>query len=306
MALCKAVIPVGGLGTRMLPVTKSIPKEMLNVVDRPLIQLIIDEARQAGIDQFILVTGRNKHAIEDYFDVSAEIEWYCSKQRKSKHEMCLGGGNPGPGKIMFTRQQEPLGLAHAVWCARHMVGNEPFILMLPDMIFEPQSTCLKDMVALHREFPDSNIIATHQVPVDEITEYGMVVPKSWSEGHYTIEELVEKPHQSQVISNQVISGRYIIQPKIFEAIESIQAGDGEIQLTDAIRLLKHECPLIGHTVHEKIFDCGSKLGLLLANITFALSDAKFRAKLTTALMSQMESTTFLTAPATSHLAVAKQ
>jgi UTP--glucose-1-phosphate uridylyltransferase len=267
----KAVFPVAGLGTRFLPATKAMPKEMLTVVDKPLIQYVVEEAREAGIEHLIFVTGRNKSVIEDHFDKQYELESTLSKRGKSVQLEILEQDLPGAGQTSFTRQQEPLGLGHAIWCARNMVGNEPFAVLLPDMIIKGAPGCLAQMVQVYHERDGGNIIAVEEAPWDQVHRYGIVAPKDWQDNHFTINAMVEKPKREDAPSNLIISGRYILQPEIFAEIEKQKPGaGGEIQITDAMISLMNSQAFHGLRFEGKTYDCGDKLGFLAANVAFAL------------------------------------
>jgi UTP--glucose-1-phosphate uridylyltransferase len=267
----KAVFPVAGLGTRFLPATKAMPKEMLTVVDRPLIQIVVDEAREAGIEHLIFVTGRNKSVIEDHFDKQYELESTLRKRGKSIELTMLEQDLPAAGETSFTRQQEPLGLGHAVWCARHLVGGEPFAVILPDMIMKASPGCLKQMVDVYNERGGGNVIAVEEVPMEQVHRYGVVGADNWQNNHFNITSMVEKPTREVAPSNLIISGRYILQPEIFAEIERQEPGaGGEIQITDAmIRLMKAQ-PFHGLKYDGVTYDCGDKIGFLSANVAFAL------------------------------------
>lgn len=279
----KAVFPVGGLGTRFLPATKAMPKEMLTVVDRPLIQHVVDEARAAGIEHFIFVTGRNKTVIEDHFDKQVELERALTARGKLTELGALGADQLGPGATSFTRQQMPLGLGHAVWCARDIVGREPFALLLPDVLVKANGKgCLAQMLDAYDKH-GGNIVAVEAVPYDKVESYGVVSVKDTSgPGNvFPINGMVEKPRPGTEPSNLSILGRYILQPEIFDVLSVQEHGKGgEIQLTDAmLKLLERQK---FHAVkHEgKSFDCGSKLGFLLANVTYALDRPELSEALT--------------------------
>jgi UTP--glucose-1-phosphate uridylyltransferase len=267
----KAIFPVAGLGTRFLPATKAIPKEMLPVVDRPVIQLVVDEAREAGIEHFIFVTGRNKSVIEDHFDKQFELEATLQKRGKSKELDLLEAELPAAGQTSFTRQQEPLGLGHAVWCAREIVGNEPFALMLPDMLHFGRHGCLADMMEVYGD-GGGNVVAVYEVPHEQVVQYGIVgVGEKRGKG-FRITGMVEKPKPANAPSNYMISGRYILQPEIFPLLERQAAGaGGEIQVTDAMLKLAETQSFFGYRFDGRIFDCGSKIGFLTANVAYALS-----------------------------------
>ena len=268
----KAILPVAGLGTRFLPATKAMPKEMLPVVDRPLIQHVVDEARQAGIEHFIFVTGRNKGVIEDHFDRQFELEYTLTGRNRRAELEHLERDLPGAGQTSFTRQQQPLGLGHAVWCAREIVGDEPFALLLPDVLVQAQRSCLTQMLDAYRQLPDqANIIAVEEVPMDRIHMYGVVgVGKSQGQA-FEITEMVEKPPRDRAPSNLIITGRYILQPQIFNILsDQTRGAGGEIQITDAMIRLAGKQPFYGLKFEGRSFDCGSKIGFLAANIAYAL------------------------------------
>ena len=267
----KAVFPVAGLGTRFLPATKAIPKEMLTIVDRPLIQMAVDEAREAGIEHFVFVTGRNKGTIEDHFDKQYELESTLRKRGKSAALDLLEKDLPAAGQTSFTRQQEPLGLGHAVWCARDIVGHEPFALLLPDMIMKSRPGCLKEMMGIYDEQGGGNVIAVEEVPWTEVSRYGVVGYSRSSDNVMTIGQMIEKPSREQAPSNCIIAGRYILQPEIFGKIAAAKPGaGGEIQLTDAMIALLAEQPFWGFKFRGETFDCGNKLGFLMANVAHGL------------------------------------
>jgi len=268
----KAVFPVAGLGTRFLPATKAVPKEMLTVVDRPVIQHVVDEARAAGIEHFIFVTGRNKAVIEDHFDSAYELERTLEERGKTKELELLARDLPAAGQTSFTRQQAPLGLGHAVWCAREIVGNEPFALLLPDMLHHGDPPCLSEMITAYQEH-GGNLVAVSPVPEDQTHLYGIVGVEDRAAKVSRITTMVEKPPRGTAPSNLHISGRYILQPEIFDLLERQERGaGGEIQLTDAmIRLAAQpDQPFYAVRFDGKIYDCGSKLGFLVANVAYAL------------------------------------
>jgi UTP--glucose-1-phosphate uridylyltransferase len=268
----KAILPVAGLGTRFLPATKAMPKEMLPVVDRPLIQHVVDEARQAGIEHFIFVTGRNKGVIEDHFDRQFELELTLTERNRRAELELLARDLPGAGQTSFTRQQQPLGLGHAVWCAREIVGDEPFALLLPDVLVQARRSCLAQMLDAYQQLPDhANVIAVEEVPMDRIHMYG-VVGVGKSEGRaFEITQMIEKPPREQAPSSLIITGRYILQPEIFNILADQTRGTGgEIQITDAMIRLARKQPFYGLKFEGRSFDCGSKIGFLAANIAYAL------------------------------------
>lgn len=265
-----AVFPVAGLGTRFLPATKAMPKEMLTVVDRPLIQYAVDEAREAGITHFVFVTGRNKGVIEDHFDRQFELETTLESRGKTAALEALQKDLPSAGRTSFTRQQEPLGLGHAVWCARDIVGDEPFALLLPDMLFKSRRGVLKQMMEAYEEI-GGNIIAVEEVPHQEVSSYGVVGRGEGSDAGFRITDMVEKPKPQDTPSNLIISGRYILQPEVFNLLADQPRGaGGEIQLTDAMQTLMHSQPFAGVKYEGQSFDCGSKVGFLTANVAYAL------------------------------------
>ncbi|MBI3672389.1 MAG: UTP--glucose-1-phosphate uridylyltransferase [Rhizobiales bacterium] len=276
--------PVAGLGTRFLPATKALPKEMLTVVDRPVIQLAVDEAREAGIEHFVFVTGRNKGVIEDHFDKQFELEATLRKRGKSAELDMLEQDLPGAGQASFTRQQEPLGLGHAVWCARELVGSEPFALLLPDMVMHARPGCLKQMIDVYNARGGGNVIAVEEVAWDQVNRYGVVAASDWKGNAFTIDAMVEKPPRQHAPSNLIISGRYILQPEIFAEIAKQEPGTGgEIQITDAMIRLMARQNFWGIKYQGTTYDCGDKIGFLSANVAFALErpdlGADFRAAL---------------------------
>jgi UTP--glucose-1-phosphate uridylyltransferase len=271
----KAIFPVAGLGTRFLPATKAMPKEMLPVLDRPLIQHVVDEARQAGIEHFIFVTGRNKSVIEDHFDRQFELELTLAERGKKAELALLSQDLPEPGSTSFTRQQSPLGLGHAVWCARELVGNEPFALLLPDVLVQNSRGCLAQMIDAAQTLDDNaNVIAVEEVPADRAHMYGIVGVGAPKGKAFSITKMVEKPKPAEAPSNLSITGRYILQPEIFELLGKQAAGTGgEIQLTDAMVALARTQPFYGLKFEGRSFDCGSKIGFLTANVAYGLERA---------------------------------
>jgi len=269
----KAIFPVAGLGTRFLPATKATPKEMLPVVDRPLIQHVVDEAREAGIEHFIFVTGRNKSVIEDHFDRQFELEVTLNERGKKAELELLSDALPEAGSASFTRQQSPLGLGHAVWCARELVGNEPFALLLPDMLVQNSHGCLAQMIDAARSLGESaNVIAVEEVPHERVHMYGVVGVGETKGKLFGITQMVEKPPREKAPSNLIITGRYILQPEIFGILARQSRGaGGEIQLTDAMIELAKTQPFYGLKFDGQSFDCGSKIGFLTANLAYALA-----------------------------------
>lgn len=267
----KAVFPVAGLGTRFLPATKAMPKEMLTVVDRPVIQLAVDEAREAGVEHFIFVTGRHKSIIEDHFDRQFELEFTLQTKGKTAELEALNRDLPPAGMTSFTRQHEPLGLGHAILCARHLVGDEPFAVLLPDMVLHGRRGCLAQMVEARARLGGGNMIAVERAPWTELHRYGVVEEKERSGPVFTIERMVEKPAPGEARSNLIISGRYILQPEIFDELERQQPGAGaEIQITDAMARLMKSQNFLGLEYSGTSFDCGDKVGFLAANVALGL------------------------------------
>ncbi|MGO8919175.1 MAG: UTP--glucose-1-phosphate uridylyltransferase GalU [Stellaceae bacterium] len=268
----KAVFPVGGLGTRFLPATKAMPKEMLPVVDKPLIQYAVEEAQAAGIEEFIFVTGRSKTAIEDHFDHSYELETTLRERGKDVQIAAVNSWMPQPGQIAYTRQQVPLGLGHAVWCARNLVGDEPFAVLLADDLILADTPCLKQMVEVHGK-TDGNVVAVMEVPREQTNRYGVLDVESDDGRLVSVKGVVEKPDPAVAPSNLSIIGRYILQPEVFDHLARIGRGAGnEIQLTDALaELIRGNAPFHGLRFAGTRFDCGDKVGFLQANIAFALA-----------------------------------
>jgi UTP--glucose-1-phosphate uridylyltransferase len=267
----KAVFPVAGLGTRFLPATKAVPKEMLTVVDRPVIQHVVDEARAAGIEHFVFVTGRNKAVIEDHFDIQFELDRTLAERGNKQKELAsLAEALPGAGNTSFTRQQAPLGLGHAVWCARDIIGDEPFALLLPDMLHHGVKSCLAEMIEAY-EAHGGNHIAVAPVPEDQTHQYGIVGVTDAKAKVTKITSMVEKPPKGTAPSNLHITGRYILEPEIFGLLAKQERGaGGEIQLTDSMIKLSETRPFHAVRFDGEIYDCGSKLGFLVANVAYAL------------------------------------
>jgi UTP--glucose-1-phosphate uridylyltransferase len=273
MKIRKAVFPVAGLGTRVLPATKAMPKEMLTIVDKPLIQYVVDEAREAGVEHFVFVTGRNKGVIEDHFDRQFELD-VTLRERSKKAEMeLLERDQPKAGAMSFTRQQAPLGLGHAVWCARDIVGDEPFAVILPDELVLNTPGVLKQMVEAAAGLEaKANVLAIEEVPMDRVHQYGIVGVEPRKDGMFKITEMVEKPAKEKAPSNLSITGRYILQPEIFKILETQPRGaGGEIQLTDGMAGLLKSQAFYGVKFKGERHDCGSKQGFLRANIAFGLA-----------------------------------
>ena len=264
----KAVFPVAGLGTRLLPATKSIPKEMITVVDRPLIQYAVDEAREAGIEQLIFVTGRGKSALVDYFDQAFELE--TTMRAKGKSLDVLEPSNASFGEVVTVRQQQPLGLGHAVWCARHIVGDEPFAVLLPDELMFGRPNCLKQMIDAYAEV-GGNIVAGLEVPDSETHQYGVIDPGATNGRLTEVRGLVEKPAPGTAPSNLMLPGRYILQPDVMRELDAKEKGaGGEIQLTDAMAKLIGRQPFHAYRFKGERYDCGSASGFVIANLAMAL------------------------------------
>ncbi len=264
----KAVFPVAGLGTRFLPATKAIPKEMLPIVDRPLIQYAVDEAREAGIEQMIFVTGRGKGAIEDHFDIAFELERTMAE--RGKDLSVLEPTRLGPGNCAYVRQQEPMGLGHAIWCARDIVGDEPFAIFLPDEFMHGSPGCMAQMVAAYNQ-TGGNLISVLEMPRDKVSSYGVIDPGARHGALTEVRGLVEKPAAKDAPSNLIISGRYILQPEVMRTLENQGKGaGGEIQLTDAMAKMIGQQPFHAVTFDGKRYDCGSKVGYIEANLAIAL------------------------------------
>ncbi|MBX7248419.1 MAG: UTP--glucose-1-phosphate uridylyltransferase GalU [Caulobacteraceae bacterium] len=266
----KAVLPVAGLGTRVLPGSKTVPKELLNVVDRPIVSYIVEEARAAGIEHFVFITGRGKGAIEDYFDHHVELEAQLEAKGKTDLLDAVRGELPRAGEMSFVRQMQPLGLGHAVWCARDIIGDEPFAVLLPDVIVDAPNPCLKQVVEAY-ERTGANIIAVEEVPDSETHKYGVIAPKNQDGRLYEMSGMVEKPARGTAPSNLAIAGRYVLRPEIFAALGRHETGaGGEIQLTDAMARLMAEQPFYAWRYEGDTYDCGDKIGLLRANVALAL------------------------------------
>jgi UTP--glucose-1-phosphate uridylyltransferase len=266
----KAIFPVGGLGTRFLPATKAMPKEMLPVVDKPLIQYAVEEARDAGIEEFIFVTGRGKEAIEDHFDHSGELQNALLSRGKDDLWALIKDIPLGPGRIAYTRQPEPLGLGHAVWCARALINGEPFAVLLADDLILSDQPCLKQMIEAYEDLGGS-MVAVMDVPREHTSRYGILDPISDDGRLVQVRGVVEKPKPAMAPSNLAIIGRYILDPQVLNHLERQERGaGGEIQLTDALADVIGEQPFHGLRFEGRRFDCGDKVGFLEANIAFAL------------------------------------
>ncbi len=268
----KAVFPVAGLGTRFLPATKAIPKEMLPIIDRPLIQYAVDEAREAGIEQMIFVTGRGKTALIDHFDMAFELE--TTLKDRAKDMGVLEPTRLSPGNLVTVRQQVPMGLGHAIWCARAIVGDEPFAIFLPDELMighnEQTGGCMKQMVEAYEQV-GGNLISVLEVPEEEVSSYGVIAPGARNGALTEVKGLVEKPRREDAPSNLIISGRYILQPEVMRVLEGQEKGaGGEIQLTDAMARMIGQQPFHAVTFAGKRYDCGSKTGFVEATLAMAL------------------------------------
>lgn len=276
----KAIFPVAGLGTRFLPATKSVPKEIMTLVDRPLIQYAIDEARAAGIKEFIFVTSRGKGALEDYFDHAPQLEAELRKKGKDDLLEILKDTNMDSGAIAYIRQHKAMGLGHAVWCARRLIGNEPFAVILPDDVIAAEKPCLQQMVEAHAE-TGGNIVAAMEVPQDKASSYGILDIKEDMGAMVAVKGMVEKPAKGTEPSNLAVIGRYILTPQVLTNLNKMKVGaGGEIQLTDAIaQEIEAERPVYGFRFRGQRFDCGSKAGFLQATVSFALARPDLRDEL---------------------------
>ena len=273
MNVRKAIFPVGGLGTRFLPATKALPKEMLPIVDKPLIQYAVEEAVAAGIEEFIFVTGRNKTAIEDHFDHSTELETALLAKGKEEALNLVQGMIHSPGSVSYVRQQEPAGLGHAIWCARHQIAGEPVAVLLADDLILG-TPALKEMIDAYQ---GGNMVAVMNVPADETGSYGIITPKDEAGQLVTIADIVEKPDPEVAQSTLAVVGRYIIEPGVFDKLaEGKKGAGGEIQLTDSLAARISDVPFLGLRFSGERFDCGSKLGFLKANVAFARSRPELR------------------------------
>ena len=279
MKIKKAVFPVAGLGTRFIPATKAMAKEMLPVVDKPIIQYAVEEAFAAGIEQIIFVTGRGKKALEDHFDRSYEIEHVLKQKGKNDLLMQIQELVPKTGTIIYTRQHEPLGLGHAIWCARDIVGDEPFAVLLADDLIQTDKPVLSEMVKIFDRLRAS-MAAVMEIEKDQTDKYGILDAQELEKDIFKINDMVEKPKPEEAPSNLAIVGRYILTPKIFEYLGKKEKGaGGEIQLTDAMKTLLKEQPIYGYKFNGQRFDCGDKVGFQMANLAFALERPDMRDRL---------------------------
>ncbi|MCI4645346.1 MAG: UTP--glucose-1-phosphate uridylyltransferase GalU [Hyphomonadaceae bacterium] len=276
MSIKKAVLPVAGFGTRVLPATKAIPKELMPVVDRPALQYVVDEAVAAGIEHIVFVTGRNKGAIEDYFDVAYELEDSLVKKNKTAILDELKRIHMPAGSTSFIRQQGALGLGHAIWCARDVIGNEPFAILLPDVLVKAEKSCTAQMVEAYNQV-GGNIIAVDAVPEDEVSKYGVIAPVEKTGNLIRMSGMVEKPAKEDAPSNLKITGRYILQPEIFDLLETQERGaGGEIQLTDSMAKLMEMQDFFALEYDGQDYDCGSKLGYFEAVLAYALDHPEIK------------------------------
>lgn len=283
----KAVFPVAGLGTRFLPATKAIPKEMLPIVDRPLIQYAVDEALEAGIEQMIFVTGRGKSAIEDHFDIAFELERTMAD--RGRDLSVIEATRLGPGACAYVRQQEPLGLGHAIWCARHIIGDEPFAIFLPDEFMIGAPGCMKQMVDVYDRI-GGNIISVLEVPHEQVSSYGVIAPGGRDGAVTEVLGLVEKPRAEDAPSNLILSGRYILQPQVMRTLEAQEKGaGGEIQLTDAMARMIGNQPFHAVAFDGRRFDCGSHLGYVEANLAVAMDRSELAAPLRATMAAMLQS-----------------
>jgi UTP--glucose-1-phosphate uridylyltransferase len=267
----KAVLPVAGMGTRFLPATKAVPKEMLPVVDKPVVQYAVEEAMEAGIEQFIFVTGRGKHVIEDHFDHAYELEALLTQRDKTAELNSLLEGLPVTGSVSFTRQQKPMGLGHAVWCARHFIGEEPFAVLLPDDLMVGKPGALSQMVRAYNEVGGGAVIAAEERPQSEISRYGVIAPGAVHGNIIEVKGVVEKPKAEEAPSRLRIVGRYILPSEIFAELDRQEQGaGGEIQLTDSMQKLIGRKPFHAVKIEGDWYDCGDKVGFLHANIAVGL------------------------------------
>ena len=273
----KAIFPVGGLGTRFLPATKAIPKEMLPILNKPLIQYAIEEAKAAGIEEFIFITGRGKSAIEDYFDHSVELELSLKKTNKNNYLNMIQEMILEPGSVAYVRQQEPLGLGHAVWCARHLIKDEPVAVILADDLIKSEKGCLKQMV---ENWNGGNMVALSYVDKSKVSSYGVIKPGKIENNKVEIKDIIEKPKQEKAPSQYAVVGRYILEPEIFNSLSSLKRGaNNEVQLTDSLSSMIGKIPFYGILFSGTRFDCGTKLEYVEANISYALDNSEVKNEL---------------------------
>ncbi|MVO99243.1 UTP--glucose-1-phosphate uridylyltransferase GalU [Paenibacillus lutrae] len=278
MKVRKAIIPAAGLGTRFLPATKAQPKEMLPIVDKPAIQYIVEEAIESGIEDILIVTGRNKRAIEDHFDKSVELELML-EEKGSDELLALVRSVSSLADVHYIRQKQPLGLGHAVYCARKFIGNEPFAVMLGDDILQSEKPALRQMMDVFEE-TQTSVIGVREVPWEDVSKYGIVAPSDEITRYKTIADLMEKPSQEDAPSNLAVIGRYIIAPEIFGILENCEPGrGGEIQLTDALRILNRRSPMVAYPIQGRRYDVGDKFGYIQATIEMALGREELKEEL---------------------------
>ncbi len=274
----KAVLPVAGLGTRFLPATKAMPKEMLTVVDRPLIQYAVEECLQAGIDEFVFVSGRNKVSLEDHFDHAYELEMTLEGRKKALELAETRGATIKPGNAIFTRQQKPLGLGHAVWCARHWIGREPFAVLLPDELTLDEPSCIGQLAQAH-EKTGGSVVAVMDVPREQTKSYGIAAVRAEKDGLAEIMGMVEKPRPEEAPSTLALIGRYVLLPEVFDHLDNHETGaGGEIQLTDAMAKMIGRSPFHALRYAGRRYDCGTRLGFLEANVAISLSRTDTKAE----------------------------
>jgi len=267
----KAILPVGGLGTRFLPATKSIPKEMLPVLDKPLVQYAIDEALEAGIEEFIFVTGRGKSAIEDYFDHSVELEKALKDNKKLEKLNLIKKTILKPGSVSFVRQQNPMGLGHAVWCARNFISDEPTAIILADDLIDAKPGCMKQMV---ENWDGGNMVATMEIEPEKTSSYGIITPGKIAQNKIEVKDIIEKPNPKDSPSNIAVVGRYIVEPSVFDHLGLQKTGtNDEIQLTDSLSYQIGKAPFFGYSFQGTRYDCGTKLGFAKANTSLAIKDS---------------------------------
>lgn len=268
----KAIFPIAGLGTRFLPATKVMPKEMLPINDRPLIQHVFEEAREAGIEEFIFVTGRHKNMLEEHFDYQPELQEVLESRGKTDMLKRVLDSEIPAGQLFLTRQPKPLGLGHAVWCAKKLIGDDPFAVLLPDVLIKSPKGCLSQMVDVYNE-TGGNVISLEDVPESEINKYGIIDPGETQNGAIEVKGLIEKPEPKDAPSPLSVTGRYILQPEVFSYLDAFERGAGnEIQLTDAMAKLIGRQPFHGLEFSGQSYDCGSRLGFIAANIAYAMDD----------------------------------
>ena len=282
----KAIFPVGGLGTRFLPATKTIPKEMLPILDKPLVQYAVEEALEAGIEEFVFVTGRGKNTIEDYFDHTIELEKSLKDQGKNKTLKYIQKMILNPGSVSFVRQQNPLGLGHAIWCARNFIANEPVAILLADDLIDAKPGCMKQMI---ENWEGGNMVATMEVKEQETSSYGIIAPGKIIGNNIEVKKIVEKPNINDAPSNIAVVGRYIVEPEVLNHLGlQIKGANNEIQLTDSLSFQIGKSPFFGYKFLGTRYDCGTKLGFIKANTNYAFNDIKIGNEYKTWLSSLMK------------------